>query len=293
MGSSGWNKPSANQPTVKNGGAKAPNLGKGILAGLVVCVLALGVLYFLRDAEKPAAKKAEKKPTVIKEVTPAVAPTNAVPAKPKVNVEIRKLEDGRIMKYVNGKKAWMFPREDYHGPIHTTKVSHVETLAEKTFKNYADRHIASLLTIRPGSVVIGTPDYKRFFVEEFLKSYKDPFIIEPGDTPEQKELKKAVAEVKGDLMARHKAGEDIAQVMIDTRNELRNLAAFKREIDEQVRKFAFEKGTTSEELESFVQQTDKMLEGRGIKPNGIRGMLKRQLEIMRARESSNTKGENE
>ena len=51
MGNSGWNKPSAaNQPTVKKGGAKAPKLGKGILAGLVVCVLALGVLYVMRDS---------------------------------------------------------------------------------------------------------------------------------------------------------------------------------------------------------------------------------------------------
>ena len=49
--SSGWNRPSANQPTAKKGGAK-PNFGKGILAGLVVCVLALGVLYVMRDSDQ-------------------------------------------------------------------------------------------------------------------------------------------------------------------------------------------------------------------------------------------------
>lgn len=264
---------------------KAPSALRGVIAGAAVVGIAAVIAFFaFSKAEKPKAT-AEKKAAAIREVKPAAAP-KAEEAKPEKKIEFKKLGNGKIMKYVNGKEAWMFPREDYHGPVHTTRVVRVESLEEKTFKHAADRQIASLLTIRPGSKIVGGPDYRRTFVRDFLRSYEQPFIVEPGDTEEQKELKKAVAEVKGDLKARYDAGEDIAQIMIDTRDNLRQLATYKRELEAEVNKLAREENTTSADIEDFVKAANKMLEGRGIQPMGINGFLKHQIKVLKARETS-------
>ena len=238
---------------------------------------------FFSGSEKPQKEVEQKKPTGIKEVKPATAPTNALPEKPKKVVEYRKLEDGKIMKYVNGWKAWMYPREDYHGPIHTTRVAYVETIEDKTFKHAADREIASLLLIEPGDIVMGGPDYQRTFVRDFLKTYENPFIPEPGDTPEQKELKLAVAEVKGELKARYEAGEDIAKVMQDAREQLRQLSVYKYELQQEVNKYARTDALSAEDVEDFVKAANKMLEDRGVKPMAMNGFLKHQCKVLKKR----------
>ena len=80
-----WNKPSA---APKPAPKKKPSALRGVAAGLVaVAVVAAGFFFlFSGDSGKVEIKKSEKKPSRIKEVTPAPAPTNAVanvPAKPK------------------------------------------------------------------------------------------------------------------------------------------------------------------------------------------------------------------
>lgn len=284
----GWNGSGGGSTPVKPSvTAKKPSPIRGLVAGgLVIVLAAVAYFAFFSGSEKPQVEAEGKKPSKIKEVNPAAAPTNAIPEKPKKVVEIRKLGNGKLMKYVDGKEAWMFPRDDYHGPIITTRVNRVETLAEKTFKHSADRQIASLIMHRPGDKISGSPDYKGSFVRNFLKSYENPFMIEPGDTPEQKELKKAVAEVKGDLKARYEAGEDIAQLMIDTRKNLRELASYKREIEKEVTRLSREEGTTAADVEDFVKAANKMLEDRGIHPMGISGLLKHQINILKAKQNT-------
>lgn len=262
--------------------AKKPSPVRGIVAGLlVVAVSAVAYFAFFSGSEKPV-EKAEKKPAKIKEVKPAAAPTNAAPAKPEKVVEIRKVGDGKIMKYVNGKPAWMYPRQDYHGPVHTSGQHRVLSTLSKTFKNCADIQIASLLTRRPGDMCIGDPQYERNFVREFLRSFKNPAIPEPGDTEEQKELKRAVAEVKGDLKARYDAGEDIAKIMRDADNELRQLGAYRKELEAQVDELARKPDVTAEDIEDYVTAANKMLESRGIQPMAIRGFLKHQIKLRKA-----------
>lgn len=274
----GWNRSSGNEP-VKKGEAKASPV-KGITAGLVVVVLGAAVAWlFWSGGETRQDAASTKERGRIKEVKPAVAPTNPAPKKAEKKVEIKKLPDGKIMKYVDGKEAWMFPRQDYHGPIHTTRVHHVETIEEKCFKNKADRQIASLLMIRPGSSIVGNPRYEDTFVRDFLASFDNPAIPMPGDTDEEKELKRAVAEVKGDLKAKYDAGEDIAQIMIDTRKKLRELNTYKRELEAQLHNQVKDGTLSAADIEDYVTAANQMLSDRGIEPIKINGFIKHQIKL--------------
>lgn len=185
------------------------------------------------------------------------------------------------MKYVNGQKAWMFPRDDYHGPVMTTGVHRVQSLAERTFKYNSDLEIAALLLARPGSMAIGNPDYDRWFTRDFLRSFNDPALPSHEDTDEQKELKRAVAEVKGDLKARYDAGEDLAKIMSDARKELRELSAYKEELEEQVKRLSKDEKATAEDIEDCITAANKMLEERGLPPLKQKGFLKHQINLRR------------
>lgn len=271
-----WNHSTSGAQAAKGEAPKKANVKRGVLAGAIVVLVGIVVIAVMMfSGEEKQDQAVERNKGRIKEVKPALAPTNAVVETEKV--EYRKLENGKIMKYVDGKKAWMYPREDYHGPAVTSGAKRVETIVTKTFKHTADRQIASLLTIRPGAVVTGGPNYRRTFVKDFLASYENPAIPEPGDTEEQRELKRVVAEVKGELKARYEAGEDIAKIMQDTRNELRQLNVYKRELEQQVRDLSKDGNVSAQDVEDYVNAANKMLSDRGVEPIKVRGFLKYQI----------------
>ena len=86
----GWNGSGGGSTPVKpKVTAKKPSPVRGIIAGGLIIVLAT-VAYFAffsgNEGNEKVPEKVEKKPTAIKEVTPAAAPTNKVekvPEKPK------------------------------------------------------------------------------------------------------------------------------------------------------------------------------------------------------------------
>ena len=293
MGSTGgWNRPSANQPTAKKGGAKAPNLGKGILAGLVVCVLALGVMYFLRDAEKPAAKKAEKKPTAIKEVTPAPAPVavSDAPAVKKTRVQLHRERGCYTNEY-----GYVFNKPTSKHVITNDTANAYKSLADEIFRNSADRKIGNLLLIPPGTAIVGSLPknfYGPAFVKSFLKSIEAPELVSHADSPEVAELKRAVLDAKIELKARYDAGEDIGAIMANEHNELQNLGLYRNELEAEVRKLAHRSDLTMADMEDFVAAANKMLTDRGAEPMKMPRMalLRFQLAESEAQSGEDEKG---
>ena len=272
-----WNRPKEGTGEREEGRGERRNVHlKGLIAGAVAVLGAAVAAWWLWPEGEARQDAASTKRGLIKEQKPAIAQTNAV-AKLTRAIEYRKLEDGRIMKYVDGNAAWMFPRQDYHGPVHTSGLSRVVSIEQKTFKHTTDRQIASLILMRPGGSVFGNPRYGADFVERFLKSFDNPAIPEPGDSEEQKELKHAVAEVKAELKSRYDAGEDIVQILKDTRNELRELSAYRKELEQHVRDFSKDGKLSAEDIEDCINAANQMLQSRGIEPMKVRGFLKYQL----------------
>ena len=282
-----WNRSNNEGPVPGKRAAATPAASgfvyKVLLSAAVVVAIAVVVAYFVLSGERkptPAPKNVASGGKIA-EVTPAVV-TNAPAAasqEEKKKVEIRKLEDGRYMKYVNGEKAWMYPRKSIDPPARTNGQHRVLSIEQRIFKYRSDMEIAGLLMAQPGDMAIGDPEYGKFFKQDFLKSLVDPAFPREGDTEEERALKKAVTEVKAELKERYDAGEDLAKIMYDARNELRELGAYKRELEEEVRKRAKDGSLSAEDIEDLVAAANVMLESRGISPIKKGGFLRHQLKL--------------
>lgn len=271
-----WNRPRGSQQTetaLRRGKTSLPAV-RGAIAGAIVVLGAAVAAWWLWPEGETRQDAASTKKGLIKEVE-ASAPAKAEPVKEDV-VEYKHVKNGKYMKYVNGEPVWSYPKYKDYGPSHTVKVTRVKSFIEKTFHNYADRQIASLITHRPGDKIVGSPRYENGFKEQFLKSLTEPELPTADDTPEQRQLKRDVAAVKADLKARLDAGEDIAAIMSDTRQKLRELSVYKRELEAEVSKHAHADEVSAEDLADFVAAANRMLEARGIEPFKADGFLRNQ-----------------
>lgn len=270
-----WNKPSENAAGRRvNVDATSSSRHRWCIAGAIVVLGAAVAAWWLWPAEETRQDATSTKEGLIKEVEASV-PAKAEAVKEDV-VEYKHVKNGKYMKYVNGEPVWSYPKYKDYGPSHTVKVTRVKSFIEKTFHNYADRQIASLITHRPGDKIVGSPRYENGFKEQFLKSLTEPELPTADDTPEQRQLKRDVVAVKADLKARLDAGEDIAAIMSDTRQKLRELSVYKRELEAEVSKHAHADEVSAEDLEDFVTAANRMLEARGIEPFKADGFLRNQ-----------------
>ena len=68
-------------------------------------------------------------------------------------------------------------------------------------------------------------------------------------------------------------GEDIAQIMTDTRREMRNLFEYKSLLEEEISAIRDSGEYTDENIYEFVEAANKMLEDKGIPPIKMPRML--------------------
>lgn len=284
MATSGWNRPSANQPMEKKNSAKAPSRWRGIAAGLaiVIPIVALCLWMFSGDDDGPAQGTRRRAQGTIKEVTPAAAPkaeATQVPEKP------TELPPQRVGEVRNGYR--LLPNGRMHKVVGvvTCEVARV-SLAERVFDEPSDQNIASLMMIEPGdSLLGGSEDYYDDFNTTFLESLKTPIIITKDDTEEVKELKQAVIDARKELKDRLDAGEDLTKVMRESREQMRELGLYRDEIEEQVKNIIADKGDlTKQDLKDLVGAANKMLEDRGAKPIEINAAFAHQIRRARMRE---------
>lgn len=284
----GWNGSGGGSTPVKpRVTAKKPSPVRGVIAGLVV-VAVVCVAYFAffsgNEGNEKVPEKVEKKPTAIKEVKPAAAPTNRVaevkkPSKPK------ELPPQRVGEVRNGYR--LLPNGRMHRVVGvvTCEVARV-SLAERIFDEPSDQNIASLMMIQPGDGLLGSSeDYYEGFNETFLESLKTPIIITKDDTEEIKELKQAVIDARKELRDRLDAGEDLTKIMRESREQMRELGLYRDEIEEQVKNIIVEKGDlTKQDLKDLVDAANKMLEDRGANPIEINAAFAHQIRRARMKE---------
>lgn len=286
MGSTGgWNRSTANQPTVKKDGAKAPSALKGIVAGLVVvCVLGGLCLWMFSGSEEAPKSKPDKERGRIKAVTPAKAPTNVVKvveAKPKkhskyVDYDPDKVfkDDRGVLRYKHGNgRVPLSDEEMQKYLVHQNKYER----RVPSFRHECENEIAVLIALEPGEMIFGDFDHGKSWQKDFVEALTDPIEINEEDSEFDKQIKKQVEEVKHDLAKRLKQGEDIAKLLEDTRDDLRRLANFKDQIrelvDEQV-----ENAQSAEDVETCFAAMNKMLEDKGLAPVKMNKMMRSVIE---------------
>ena len=152
-------------------------------------------------------------------------------------------------------------------------------LFEQIFLNSADKTIAGLLVIEPGTDLIGDDTFDESFVKAFLKSIEQPIIVTKDDDEETKALKRAVIETKIELKSRLDAGEDIAKTLTDIRRELRELGAYRQEIKSLIDEKSRSHAVTTQDMRDLVEAANVMLEERGAKPIVMPEFYYHKLEI--------------
>jgi hypothetical protein len=255
-----------------------------IISGVVILG---GVLWWFFGRQNEVTVKAEKPKSVkqVKQVKPKAEPkpmTNT----PAVKAEAKstKVKPRRVGEICDG--YVLLPSGDLYKVtgVVTTQVAST-SIADKTFKHNAERQIAHLLLVEPGEGMLGSgEDLYSDFDKEFKESLKDEIAFDENDTPEQHELKKALIDIRKELIERMNKGEDLSHVMIETRKQLQEMSLYKNELHEEVMKLRKDGNLSKQDRLDLLEAANKMLEERGIQPFLIPSSLQKLIDV---RESQN------
>ena len=272
---------------MKRRGRRFPVRG-AIAGGLVVLGAVVAAWWLWPNGESGGETPPPRSARRIKAVEPAAAAkVGEAPKKPMTEAE-------RIFAETNGMsigalRQWEF--KNWKGNVYTNRNPRVKTLEEKVFANGAERKIAGLLRIEPGEPLIG--DSKLYFNERFLKHFKqslvEPTIVLHDDTEEVKELKRAVNEAKAELKARMDKGEDICQLLADTRDEMRALGLYREELQRTVKESIRDGNLSDEDAQLCVDAANKMLAERGAKPLKMPTMYMKMLKLRNSKQKEENK----
>ena len=288
-----WNRSSndgrARSPSApRRAGTARPAAVRGAIAGAIVVLGAAIAAWWLWPAgERAGETPPPRKEGLIKEV------------KPQLSAEEQEKLDHPGMVKVRGKwypeyneqggKIWISKNwVRYHTPVISTSGCSRVSFEEKVFRNAADRDIAVLINREPGTMIVGNYTYGERFVNDFLRSLKTPIIVTQEDDERTAALKRAVNEAKIELKARYDAGEDIGKIMDDTRKEMRELGAYRAELNQLVQRQL--NGADADAVKDIYEAANKMLTDRGVKPLRMPTMLLKHLELQQQKEKLEQKG---
>lgn len=269
------------RPQAKPALKRSPKATRGIIAGLVVVGLALAAWHFLSaemEAQKPETISVPKKASKIVEATPApfipksVEVIKVEPPKPDPNARPTK-----VGEVVNGYVLLPSGRLHKRQGVITNSVASRAKGAYHIFDHACDNEIACYLSMKPGDALVGPARYTGKFKDKFLESLKTPIIVTEDDTPEQAQLKRDVIAAKLELKDALDRGEDIEQIMLDTRQELQDMARYKMELRKQFNELRRAEGTTDEDVDTLLEACNKMLESKGIAPMKFGPITRRKL----------------
>ena len=273
------------------GGSKPSGVFKGAIAGVIVVAAAIGAFLFLTKEKPKAEEPTEKKQAKIAAVEPVkVAPKpveEKVEEPPKIDPNARPTKVGET---VNG--YIKLPSGRIHRVLGVVTNSTTAAIKGKyeIFDHHCENEIAGFMAMEPGQGLVGTPRYNGRFTRDFLESLKTPIVVTKDDSPEDAALKRAVIQAKIDLKAAYDRGEDIEQIMLDTRKEMQDLARYKQELKQQLHEIVKGDGEmTTQEMEDLVNAANQMLDAKGIAPMTFGPLTRRKIMLMREQEAASDK----
>lgn len=261
-----WNRPSDGKNDARS---ESRPRQLGLIAAAVVAALCAAVVVIWcfggkggRSVEPVATPKA---PVQIAEVEPAPAPKAEevvveAPKKPDPNAR-----PTRVGEVVNG--YVMLPSGRIHRRVGviTNAVGRQAKAPYAIFKHRCNNEIACYLSLKPGDVLVGTRQYTGRFKDEFLKSIETPIIVAHDDPPEIAQLKRDVVAARLQLKDALDQGEDIEQIMVDTRNELQHLMRVKNSIQHLFNQ-EVKQCETEQDVDDYLEACNKVLAEKGIAP---------------------------
>ena len=284
-----WNRPSERERGIGNreqGARKFPF--RGLVAGIIV-VLGAGIAAWLMwpsdETRQDAAST--KKPSHIREATPAAARTNKV-------VAAKKLTNEERLKQIYDKYG-----DDIPDNLKAT-VSYLKNppkrgfSAAKTknsiFKHHSERMIGSILDVAPGDYFVRKPTFDERFDREFAAALADPTVIDSSDTEEERERKRLVSETMAEMADRVRGGEKASAIMAAAVDDLSSLGKYRRDLERQIMEFKTNDKYTNQDITDFVTAANEMLKKKGAKELAMprfltRSIMLKKLEKRRAEQA--------
>ena len=269
----------SNAEKKKNAQKRRKRLGIGIAATLILAGAGMFVFLYLSDGRnvEPEVDNVPKKSAPVEKPSPASSTPiqNPVPKEPpKPDPNARPTKVGEV---VNG--YVLLPSGRMHK--RTGVITNTPAMRPKgkyaIFSRKTDNEIAAYLSLKPGDTIVGTPHYNGRFAKEFLASLKEPIVITQEDTPEQAELKNMVIAARKDLKDAYDRGEDIEQIMLNTRAELQAMMRYKNDLKQQFNKLRREENITDKDVEDLFDACNLMLEKKGIAPMKFGPITRRRM----------------
>lgn len=273
-----WNRPTERGPGTGNREQdKFPY--RGLVIWAVVAFGAAVAAWFIWPSGKTQQDTASPKRTHIKEVTPAVAPTN-------------RFSD------VNNSLQVLQPRETNHtrrkapstAKKYPRRVIKRKPTTPSRFEHKTDDLIAHLLEVKPGAMMFGTIPFEKY-ENEFRQSVADPIKINVDDSEEDKQLKQAVIDARKEIARQIGDGRTFAEVMQETRQDLQRLGQYRMALEKELREIKKKDDVTDDDYQDFVKAANKMLEEKGAEPIRSSYLIYRNIELREKMESE--KKENE
>ncbi len=267
----GWNgsgcksSVGASVPLARNRKNNANSGRKGLFVGLIVVALggAAAWWFFVGDGREaqsvPVQSIKDKTQSAITTIAPKISTSRVTAAREVANEKIA------VRPATN---QWGNPLHWGNKKLKPKNIIRLDrsklALPDQIFPETANRDIAVLITLEPGTELLGSDEYDETFVRSFKESLKTPIIVTEDDSEEAADLKRAVNKVKIDLKARMDDGEDIAEIMTATRRELRELGAYREDVKSIIEEVVSKPETTKEDLDDVVNAANKMLEERAL-----------------------------
>ena len=247
----------------------------GVLAVAVVFIVAIST--GTHDQEE--YKKSDKKPSVIATVEPSKATS------PKEAAEVEKPASQRPQKVGEVRDGYvLLPNGKRHKRkgLKEIKVSEWNNKSRyQIFDSFTDNEFATLLTIKPGEMLIGGGVFPKDYEARFLKSLESPIIVSKDDPEDIQEVKRAVIQTRIELKQALDRGEDIREYVKAAYDDAQKLAAYKDVITDELKKLRNQPNLSEEDIDDFVEAANRMLDSKGIAPLKIGPLTKWRLMNLR------------
>ena len=289
-----WNKPNAESAKREERSVKkSAHLVLFIVIGLVAMGAVVAWLVWPKGETRQEAESTKN--TRIKEVKPAAAPKPVQEEAKPAPTNLVKTWDGKMVEwppkdaYKDEQGVWRHPGGQMcFDP--RAKPSFIGTKTRQIFEHVSENQVANLLTARPGTMYFGTMTMYKSpkFKEDFVNALVSPTDIKEDDSEADKSLKNDVRAAMKELAARVKAGEDLGEILTETRKELQRLGQYKQDIVKELKESMKGKELTDEDVKDYVTAANQMLEKKGIAPMGVSDLairnLRRNVERMALRD---------
>ena len=256
-----WNKSSSasesKRRSAAGGGRPTGAVVKGLLAAALIVVGVAGAIFLFRNANRQHTKIPKARPGKIAEVKPAAA-------KPTTYEKPKELPPQRVGEIRDGK---MLLQSGRLHPVKGVTTGKVERAWSSIFPHPSENIIAGLLAAKPGAAFVGTPHYNGRFTQNFLKSLEEPIIVSRDDPEEIQQLKRAVIAAKIELKAAYDRGENIEEVLQESREELQRMSRYKQELKADIYQYTHKtEGITEQDVDDYIAAANTLLEAKGIAP---------------------------